>query len=55
MNDDRHWPYPADVTTTWFQEPLRDPMDLDGKVSFAQPGPRGIVRTDRHRGEREDR
>lgn len=32
---------PADSKMKWFQEPLRDHTDLDGKISFAlsvQPG-----------------
>lgn len=51
MTDNRQLRFPADAKTRWFQKPLRDPTDLDGKISFAQPGLRGVARTNQRRRE----
>jgi hypothetical protein len=49
MTDPRNVAPPANLKMNWFQEPLRDHTDLDGKVSFAlsmQPRPWRTVRTE---------
>lgn len=54
MTDHRKAYPPADLRINWFQEPLRDPMDLGDKVSFAlavQSGLRRTARTVPRRGE----